>query len=61
MMFQKWEKLLTREYIEKDRILSGVITDKLMTESGSKPSKAQGCAKRILSLLETGTLTSPAQ
>jgi hypothetical protein len=53
MKLQKWEKLPTSEYTEKDGILAGVIIDKLRTESGSKPSRAQGCAKRILSLLET--------
>jgi hypothetical protein len=53
MKFQKWEKLPTSEYTEKDGILAGVIADRLRTESGSKPSKAQGCAERILSLLET--------
>jgi hypothetical protein len=53
MKFQKWEKLLTSECTEKDGILAGVIADRLRTESGSKPSKAHGCAKRILSLLDT--------
>ena len=41
------------EYIEKDGILAVVIADKLKTESGSKPSKAQGCAERTLSSLGT--------
>jgi hypothetical protein len=50
---QKWEKLPTSEYTEKDGTLAAVIADKLRTESGSKPSKAQGCAKRTLSLLRT--------
>jgi hypothetical protein len=53
MKFQKWEKLPTSEYTEKDGILADVIVDSLRTESGSKPSKAQGCAERILSLLES--------
>jgi hypothetical protein len=53
MKFQKWEKLPTSEYTEKDGILAGVIADRLRTESGSKLSKAQGCAERTLSLLET--------
>jgi hypothetical protein len=55
--FQKWEKLLTSEYPEKDGILTAVITDRLRTESGSKPSKAQGCAEKTLSLLGTYTPT----
>jgi hypothetical protein len=53
MKFQKREKLPTSEYTEKGGILAGVITDKLRTESESKPSRAQGCTERILSLLET--------
>jgi hypothetical protein len=53
MKFQKWEKLLTSEYTDKGRILAGVIADKLKTESENKPSRAQGCAERISSLLET--------
>jgi hypothetical protein len=53
MKFQKWEKLPTSECTEKDGILAGVIADRLRTESGSKLSKAHGCAKRILSSLET--------
>jgi hypothetical protein len=44
---------MLHEYTEKDRILTGVIVDKLKTESGSKPSKAQGCTERTLSSLET--------
>jgi hypothetical protein len=35
---QKWEKLPTSEYTEKDGILAAVSADKLRTESGSKPS-----------------------
>jgi hypothetical protein len=54
---QKWEKLPTSEYTEKDRILAAVIADKLRNESGSKPSKVQGCAERTLSLLGTCTPT----
>jgi hypothetical protein len=46
------------ENTEKDGILATVITDKLRTKSGSKPSKAQGCAERTLSLLGTCTPTS---
>jgi hypothetical protein len=53
MKFQKWEKLMTSEYTEKGGILAGVIVDKLRTESENKPSRAQGCTKRIPSLLET--------
>jgi hypothetical protein len=53
MKFQKWEKLPMSKYTEKDGILADVIADRLRTESGRKPSKAQGCAERILSLLET--------
>jgi hypothetical protein len=59
--FQKWEKLPTSEYTEKDRIIAAMIADKLRTESESKPSKAQGCTERTLSLLETCTSTSLAQ
>jgi hypothetical protein len=40
MKFQKWEKLPTSEYTEKDGILAGVIADRLRTKSGSKPSRA---------------------
>jgi hypothetical protein len=58
---QKWEKLPTSEYTEKDGTLAAVITDKLRTESGSKPSKVQGCAERTLSLLGTCTPTSLVQ
>jgi hypothetical protein len=54
---QKWEKLPTSEYTEKDRTLAAVIANKLRTESGSKPSKVQGCTERTLSLLGTYTLT----
>jgi hypothetical protein len=53
MKFQKWEKLPTSEYTEKGGILTGVIADKLRTESENKPSRAQGCVERISSLLET--------
>jgi hypothetical protein len=59
--FQKWEKLPTSEYTEKDGILAAMIADKLRIKSGSKPSKAQGCAERILSLLRIYTPTSLAQ
>jgi hypothetical protein len=59
--FQKWEKLPTSEYTEKDGILAGVIAGRLRTNSGSKPSKAQGCAERTLSLLRTCTPTSLTQ
>jgi hypothetical protein len=38
--FQKWDKLPTSEYTEKDGILAAVIADRLRTESESKPSKA---------------------
>jgi hypothetical protein len=51
--FQKWEKLPTSEYTEKYGIPAAVIANRLRTESGSKPSKAQGRAGRILSLLGT--------
>jgi hypothetical protein len=50
---QMWEKLPTSEYTKKDGILAAVIVDKLRIESGRKPSKVQGCAKRTLSLLRT--------
>jgi hypothetical protein len=49
------------EYTEKDRILAAVTVDKLRTESGSKPSKVQGCTGRTLSLLGTCTPTSLTQ
>jgi hypothetical protein len=39
---QKWEKLPTSEYTEKGGTLAAVITDKLRTKNGSKPSKVQG-------------------
>jgi hypothetical protein len=58
---QKWEKLPTNEYTEKDGTLAAMITDKLRTESESKPSKVQGCAEKILSLLGTYTPTLLAQ
>jgi hypothetical protein len=58
---QKWEKLPTSEYTEKDGTLAAMIADKLRTESGSKPSKVQGYAERTLSLLGTCTPTSLAQ
>jgi hypothetical protein len=61
MKSRKWEKLLMSEYTEKSGILADVIADKLRTESENKPSRAQGYAKRIPSLLETSTLTLPAQ
>ena len=48
---------MTSEYTEKDGILAAVIADRLRTESGSKPSKAQGCIGKILSLLGTYTST----
>jgi hypothetical protein len=38
-----------------------VIADKLRTENESKPSKVQGCAERMLSLLGTCTPTSLVQ
>jgi hypothetical protein len=41
------------EHIEKGGILTAVIADKLRTEIENKPSRAQGYAERILSLLET--------
>jgi hypothetical protein len=53
MKFQKWEKLLTSKYTEKGGILAGMIADKLRTESENKLSRAQGCAERIPSSLET--------
>jgi hypothetical protein len=65
MKFQKWEKLSTSKYTEKSLIpdfaramnkrsrAQGVIADKLRTESENKQSRAQGCAERIPSLLET--------
>jgi hypothetical protein len=43
------------EYTEKDGILAAVIADRPRNENGSKPSKAQGCTKRTLSLLGTCT------
>ena len=49
------------EHIEKGGILTAVIADKLRTESENKQSRAQGCAERIPSLLETRSLTSPVQ
>jgi hypothetical protein len=45
----------------KDGILAALTVDKLRTESGSKPSKAQGCTGRTISLLETCTPTSLTQ
>ena len=53
----KWEKLPTSEYNEKGETLAVAIADKLRTENESKPSKVQGCAGRILSLLGTCTPT----
>jgi hypothetical protein len=53
MKFKKWEKLPMSECTEKGGILTGVIADKLRIESESKPSRAQGCAERIPSLLKT--------
>jgi hypothetical protein len=61
MKFQKWEKPPMSEYTGKGRILADVIADKLRTEIENKPSRAQGYAEGIASLLETRTLTSPAQ
>jgi hypothetical protein len=60
MKFQKWEKPPTSGYTEKGRTLTDVTANKLRTEIENKPSKAQGYAERILSLLKTGTLTSLA-
>jgi hypothetical protein len=37
----------------------GILADKLRTEIENKPSRAQGYAERIPSLLDTKTLTSP--
>jgi hypothetical protein len=45
--FQKWEKLPTSEYTEKDGILAAVIAGRLRIESGSKPSKAHGSLVRV--------------
>jgi hypothetical protein len=59
--FQKWEKLRTSEYTEKGKILVAVIVDRLRTERGSNPSKAQGCTERTLSSLGTCTPTSLVQ
>jgi hypothetical protein len=53
MNFKKWEKPLMNGYTEKGGILAGVIIDKLRTEIENKPSKVQGYAERIPSLLET--------
>jgi hypothetical protein len=44
-------------YTEKDETLATAITDKLKTESESKPSKVLGYIRRILSLLGTYTPT----
>jgi hypothetical protein len=54
-------ELPTNEYTKKGGILAAVITDKLRTGNGSKPSKVQGCAKKTLSSLGTCTLTLLAQ
>jgi hypothetical protein len=59
--FWKWEKLPTSEYTEKYGILAAMIAGRLRTESGSKPSKAESCAERTLSSLETRTPTSLVQ
>ena len=40
-------------YTEKGGILADVIANKLRTEIENKPSKVQGYAERIPSLLET--------
>jgi hypothetical protein len=40
-------------YTEKGRTLAGVIVDKVRIEIENKPSRAQGYAERIPSLLET--------
>jgi hypothetical protein len=53
MKFQKWEKHPMSEYTEKGGILAAVIADKLRTEIENKPSRAQGYAERIPSLLKT--------
>jgi hypothetical protein len=53
MKFQKWEKPLMSGYTEKGGNLTDVIADKLRTEIENKPSRAQGYAERIPSLLET--------
>jgi hypothetical protein len=49
MKFQKWEKPSMSEYTRK----GGILADKLRTEIENKPSRAQGYAERIPSLLET--------
>jgi hypothetical protein len=58
---QKWEKLPMSECTEKGGTLAVLIVDKLRTENESKPSKAQGCVERTLSLLGTCTSTSLVQ
>jgi hypothetical protein len=53
MKYHKWEKPPMSEYTEKSGILADVIADKLRTKIENKPSRAQGYAERIPSLLET--------
>jgi hypothetical protein len=53
MKFQKWEKPPTSGYTEKGGILADVTTGKLRNEIENKPSRVQGYAERIPSLLET--------
>jgi hypothetical protein len=53
MKFQKWEKTPTSGYTEKGGIFADVTADKLRNEIENKPSRAQGYAERIPSLLET--------
>jgi hypothetical protein len=52
---QKWGKLPTNEYTEKDATLAVVIADSLRSESESWLSKALGSSERTLSSLETCT------
>ena len=55
---QKWGKLPTNEYTEKDATLAVTIADKLRSESASWLSKTLGSSERTLSSLETCTLIS---
>jgi hypothetical protein len=53
MKFEKWEKPPMSGYTKKGGILADVTAGKLRNEIENKPSRAQGYAERIPSLLET--------
>jgi hypothetical protein len=52
---QKWGKLPTNEYNEKDETSTAVIADRLWIGSESLPNKKLGSSERTLSSLKTCT------